>query len=69
MDMDEHFTNLDRVVMKTFGRTYTLTQADGSTTTLEGVLSRGTKADWSIRCGDAVPNDNHGAQLNPSLSQ
>ncbi len=43
MDMDEHFTNLDRVVMKTFGRTYTLTQADGSNTTLEGVLSRGTK--------------------------
>ncbi len=43
-DTDEIFTNLDRVVMKTFGQSYILTQADGSTTTLEGVLSWGTKS-------------------------
>ncbi len=38
--MEEHFANLDRVVMKTFGRVYTLTRPDGTTSTLEGVLTR-----------------------------
>ena len=69
MEMDEHFTNLNRVVMKTFGRPYTLTQADGSITTLEGVLSRGTNPTGQFDAVMLVPNDNHSAQLNPSSAQ
>ena len=38
--MDDVINDLDRQVMKAFGRVHTLTRSDGETTSVTGVLSR-----------------------------